>query len=203
MNIILMILLLLFLRDYFKDPIDNLYFQNPWRIFVGMRNTLYDIVSYKKEYNVDEYDGLYKIRENFSMIKKEFDKLSHDCPKTFMHELDEFLPKNPGYYALYCKNFPETFKLLESIPCVDMEITHFLVIEGPLYLCPHRAESNHLLRYQMTLYGTEHSFIEVETGQRLYHLPGQEFLFDHSRKHALSKHDKEKRVVLCLNIKRF
>ena len=29
--------------DYCKPPMDKLYFQNPWRPLVGMRNTLVDI----------------------------------------------------------------------------------------------------------------------------------------------------------------
>ena len=95
-------------------------------------------------------------------------------------------------------NSPRFMNLSRVYPA----LTHFLVIDGPLYPVPHRAEFNHLLRYQMTVEGTEHSYIETEHG-RFHHRGGQEFLFDHSRIHSLSKHDMSRRVVLCLNVKRF
>ena len=32
------------MRDFMIDPIDRLYFQNPWRPLVGIRNTLIDLL---------------------------------------------------------------------------------------------------------------------------------------------------------------
>ena len=200
--VVAMFLFLLFLKDYFKPPRDLLYFQNPWRPIIGIRNSLIDLFYYRSEYNVRDHAGLSKIKENFLMIRDEFKKVSPSVEKKFMHDLDPMFDKTQNYYALECDQFPRTYELIKSIPCVDLEMTHFLVIEGPLYLVPHRAEFNHLLRYQMTIEGTKHSYIETEYG-RFHHDEGQEFLFDHSRIHSLSKHDMSKRVVLCLNIKRF
>lgn len=70
-----MILFLLVLKDYLKPPRDRLYFRNPWRPFIGIRNSLIDLFYYKSKYNVRDYEGLSKIKENFLMIRDEFKKV--------------------------------------------------------------------------------------------------------------------------------
>jgi aspartyl/asparaginyl beta-hydroxylase (cupin superfamily) len=66
----------------------------------------------------------------------------------------------------------------------------------------HRAESNLMLRYHLTIKGGKHCVLYTSNGGHL-HSPGNDFLFDHSRFHRLVKRSLEKRVVLILDIHRF
>jgi aspartyl/asparaginyl beta-hydroxylase (cupin superfamily) len=66
----------------------------------------------------------------------------------------------------------------------------------------HRAESNLVLRYHLTIKGGKHCVLYTSNGGHL-HKPGKDFLFDHSRFHRLVKRSLEKRVVLILDIHRF
>ena len=178
----------------------SLFLKLPRKPNTWIRNSILDLFFYKPVYNVRDYKGLSEIKKNFLMIRDEFKKVSQKSEKKFIHDLDPIFTKNYNYYTIECEQFHKTYELIKSISCVNPDISYFLVTEGPLYMVPQRAEFNHLLRYHMTIEGTGHSHVETEYGC-FRHDEGEEFVFDYSRVHTMSKHDTSRRVVLCLNIK--
>ena len=192
----------LVLHDYLKSPIDTLYFQNPLRPLVGMRNTLVDMLYHKMDYNVLDYPNLWFVKANYNKILYEFEKGVDDAKKRYFHKLDPWFRKNEKYYYYEVKDFPEVQKIIDQIPCIDKETAKFAVIEGPMTIPAHRAESNLLLRYHLTIKGGKSCILHTEYDAH-NHTPGKDFLFDHSRFHRLVKRSLEKRVVLILDIHRF
>jgi len=199
---LLWIPVVLVLHDYLKSPIDRLYFQNPLRPLVGMRNTLVDLVFHKFDYNTLDYPNLWFVKANYNKILYEYEKGLGNAKKKYFHNLDPWFKKNKNYYYYEVRDFPEVQKIIDQVPCVDKETAKFAVIDGPMTIPAHRAESNLMLRYHLTIKGGKHCVLYTSNGGYL-HKPGKDFLFDHSRFHRLVKRSLEKRVVLILDIHRF
>ena len=198
----LLVPLMLVLYDFFKSPVDLLYFQNPLRPLIGMRNTLVDIICHKFDYNVMDYANLWFIKANYNKILHEFEKNESTTKRHYFHKLDPWFKKNKKYYYYKVSDFPEVQAIINQVPCVDKETAKFAVIEGPMTIPAHRAESNHMLRYHLTIKGGKHCVLYTADGGHL-HQPGSDFLFDHSRYHRLVKRSLQKRVVLILDVYRF
>jgi len=188
----------LLLNDYLKNPIDRLYFQKPLRPLVGIRNSLVDLFFYKPHYSVDDFPGLWRVQKHFFDIKDEYDRLYKNAQKWYFHDLDPWFDRNEKYYYYKIHDFPNIYAFLKSIPCVDHAM--IAVMEGPMSIPAHRAESNLQLRYHLTLEGTSNLNTEFEIHK---HEPGEDVLFDHARYHSVDKTDESKRVVLILDINRF
>ena len=77
----------LVLHDYLKSPIDRLYFQNPLRPIVGMRNTLVDLIYHKFEYHVLDYPNLWFVKANYNKILYEYEKGLGNAKKKYFHKL--------------------------------------------------------------------------------------------------------------------
>lgn len=199
---LLLVPVVLVLHDFLKSPIDLLYFQNPLRPFVGMRNTLVDLMCHKSEYDVLDYPNLWFAKANYNKILYEFDKHVTTTKKHYFHKLDPWFKKDNRYYYYKVSDFPEVQAIIDQIPCVDKETAKFAVIDGPMTIPPHRAESNLMLRYHLTIKGGKHCVLYTSSGGHL-HEPGKDFLFDHSRFHHLVKRSLQKRVVLILDVHRF
>ena len=191
----------LILHDYLKAPIDHLYFQNPWRPMVGMRNTIVDIVARSSNGEVWDYPGLWLIKFHFRKIQREFEEVSEKLEKQYFHDLDSWFVKNEKYYFYRVENFPLLKSLVDQIPCIHKETALFAVVEGPMTIAPHRAETNLLLRYHLTIEGGGDCTLYTENGPHV-HREGEEFLFDHARYHELTKTDQGRRVVLILDVHR-
>jgi aspartyl/asparaginyl beta-hydroxylase (cupin superfamily) len=189
-------------HDYMKAPIDNLYFNNWRRPFIGMRNTLIDVLMHSPEYSVWQFKGLHLIQKHYRDIRKEFEDVSKTLDKTMYHNLDVWFDKNDNYYQYRFNNFPKLKSLIKQIPCILEETASFAVMEGPVTIPPHRAETNALLRYHLTIMGDGDCTLYTENGPRV-HTEGEAFIFDHSRYHEVTKTGPGKRVVLILDIKRF
>lgn len=187
------------LYDFLKEPIDKLYFNNPRRVLVGLRNTIIDILFYQREYSV--YD-LYKIQLNFKSIKDEFNDIYPTLTKQYFHDTSEWFDKSYNYYYYKIDDFPVLFDILKTIKCVDLSTGVFAVIDGPLELVPHKGEVNTYLRYHLTIQSDNDSILETENDKHV-HRDGDVFIFDHSRYHLLSKTGQNKRITLILNLKRF
>lgn len=187
--------------DFTKDPIDRLYFQNPWRPVVGVRNALVDLVFWGSRHNIHDYPGLWTLQAHWKNIKREFDSMKESTPKYFFHDLDDWFPHNKNYYYYKIQDFPNLKKLVGRIPCVDKTTGVLAVMDGPSSLPPHRAESNLQLRYQLTLEGSGESVLRTKRGAHRQR-PGEAFLFDHGRYHAVENKGEGERVVLILDIKR-
>jgi len=187
--------------DFTKDPIDRLYFQNPWRPVVGVRNALVDLAFCASRHNIKDYPGLWTLEAHWKNIREEFHSLRDSVPKYFFHELDDWFPHNEKYYYHKIQDFPKLKRLVERIPCVDKTTGVLAIMEGPSSLPPHRAESNLQLRYQLTLEGTGDSVLLTKRGSHRQS-PGEAFLFDHGRYHAVENSGEGCRVVLILDIKR-
>ena len=196
------VIVVLIAYDFFKAPIDLLYFQNPWRPIVGIRNTLIDAFMHRRTYDHNAYPGLWKVKTNFYMIRREFYDVFPKIQKYYFHDLDKWFDKKNTYYYYKAEDFPKIYALLQSIPCVDETTAMFSVIEGPLVIPPHRAESNTQLRYHLTIESGKDCILETEYGTHM-HVTGEEFLFDHARYHALEKHGHARRVTLILDIRRY
>jgi hypothetical protein len=182
--------------DFCKPPMDKLYFQNPWRPLVGMRNTLVDIFCGAP----DAFD-LWPIGFHFGKIRREFLEREPHVEKHYFHDLDPWFPKNTAYYYYNVRDFPFLQSVIDTIPRVDKDTGVIAVIEGPMTIAPHRAESNLQLRYHMTLEGN--GGCNLHTWDRKYaHKTGDEFIFDHGRYHSLEKTDSERRVTLILDVNR-
>jgi len=185
--------------DFCKPPVDMLYFQNPWRPLVGMRNTLVDIFFGQRSY--EPFD-LWPIGFNFGKIRREFYERESHVQKRYFHDLDPWFPKNTGYYYYKVSDFPLLQSVVDTIPKVDKETGVIAVIEGPMTIAPHRAESNLQLRYHMTLEGSGDCTLSIRDSAHV-HKTGDEFMFDHARYHTLEKSGSNRRVTLILDVSRF
>jgi hypothetical protein len=185
--------------DFCKPPIDKLYFQNPWRPLVGMRNTLVDIFCGERVYH--PFD-LWPIGYNFGKIRREFFERERGVQRHYFHDMDPWFPKSTRYYYYKVRDFPFLQSVIDTIPKVDKETGVIAVIEGPMTIAPHRAESNLQLRYHMTLEGSGDCTLFLRD-QKHVHKTGDEFIFDHSRYHSLEKSGSERRITLILDVNRF
>ena len=186
------------LNDYLKSPIDRLYFQTPLRPLVGIRNSIIDLFFYKLHYSIDNFTGLWRVQKHFFDIKNEYDGLHENAQKYYFHDLSPWFEYNQNYYYYKIHDFPKLYAFLKTVPCVGHAM--IAVMEGPMSISAHRAESNLQLRYHLTLEGTSNLTTEFDIHQ---HKPGEDVLFDHSRYHSVDKTDQQKRVVLILDINRF
>lgn len=185
--------------DFCKAPMDKLYFQNPWRPLVGMRNTLVDLFYGKRDYY--PFD-LWEIGYNFGKIRKEFFQRAPTLKKEYFHDMDPWFSKNENYYYYKVRDFPFLQSIVDNIPSVDKETGVIAVIDGPLVIPPHRAESNLQLRYHMTLEGDGDCTLFTRRGRHVHKL-GEEFMFDHALYHSVQKSGSGRRVTLILDVNRF
>lgn len=198
---LLFVPLLLVFHDYMKAPIDKLYFTNPKRPLIGMRNTLIDIIKWSSRYSVNEHSGLWLVKAHYDKIRKEFQEVSKVAKKYLFHEADPWFDKNDNYYFYKVEDFPKLKSLIDQIPCIHKETALFAVIEGPIVIPPHRAETNLLLRYHLTIEGGGDCTLYTEKGKHR-HYEGEDFLFDHARYHEVTKTGQDRRVVLILDVHR-
>lgn len=195
------IILVLVMYDVMKFPVDRLYFNNPRRILMGIQNTLLDVLLYQSDYSVRAYPGLCLITSQYPAIRREFERVSRTAEKHMFHESDPWFEKNESYYFYRAEDFPLLRDMLIHTPCVHRETAVFAVSDGPLIIPPHRAESNSLLRYHLTIESGGDCTLYTEKGVHV-HRAGEDFLFDHSRYHEVVKTDAHRRVVLILDVKR-
>ena len=189
-------------HDVMKLPVDRLYFHNWKRPFVGMRNTMIDFIAHSPVYSSWNFKGLWLIKAHYKELRKEFEEVSKTLEKTMYHDLDPWFEKNDRYYRYTFENFPKLKSLIKQIPCINEDTASFAVVEGPMTIPPHRAETNHLLRYHITILGDGDCTLYTENGPHV-HREGEDLLFDHSRYHEVIKTGNGKRVVLILDVKRF
>ena len=190
--------MVLVLHDYLKAPIDCMYFSNPRRIMVGMQNTVVDILSVV---STPEIPGLWLIKAHYDKIRREFLEVSSVVERHLFHELDPWFDKNDGYYFYKVEDFPILKSLVDQIPSIHKETALFAVIDGPMTIAPHRAETNLLLRYHLTIEGG--GDCTLYTGRDPHkHREGEDFLFDHAKYHELVKTGNGRRVVLILDVHR-
>lgn len=192
---------LLVLHDYMKAPIDNLYFTNPKRPLVGIRNALIDFINWTHEYSVNNHPGLWLVKAHYENIREEFQEVSKVAKKYLFHEADPWFDKNDNYYFYKAEDFPKLKSLINQIPCIHKETALFAVVDGPMVIPPHRAETNLLLRYHLTIEGGGDCTLYTEKGRHC-HREGEDFLFDHARYHEVTKTDQGRRVVLILDVHR-
>jgi len=167
-----------------------------------MRNTLIDMIDWCSEYSVKNYPGLWLVKLHYDKIRKEFDEVSKSTEKYLFHELDPWFDVNPNYYYYKVEDFPLLKGLIDQIACIDKETAVFAVMDAPMSIAPHRAETNLLLRYHLTIESGGDCTLYTERGAH-EHKEGEEFLFDHARIHGVVKHGTQRRVVLILDVKRF
>jgi|TARA_B110000093_G_C12876441_1_gene369974 hypothetical protein len=196
---LILIPMVLVLHDYLKAPIDRMYFSNPRRIMVGMQNTVVDILSVV---STPEIPGLWLIKAHYDKIRREFLEVSSVVERHLFHELDPWFDKNDGYYFYKVEDFPILKSLVDQIPSIHKETALFAVIDGPMTIAPHRAETNLLLRYHLTIEGGGDCTLYTGRGPHK-HREGEDFLFDHAKYHELVKTGNGRRVVLILDVKRF
>jgi hypothetical protein len=195
---LILIPMVLVLHDYLKAPIDRMYFNNPRRIMVGMQNTVVDILSVV---STPEIPGLWLIKAHYDKIRREFLEVSSVVERHLFHELDPWFDKNDGYYFYKVEDFPILKSLVDQIPSIHKETALFAVIDGPMTIAPHRAETNLLLRYHLTIEGGGDCTLYTGRGPHK-HREGEDILFDHARYHELIKTDEGRRVVLILDVHR-
>ena len=195
---LILIPMVLVLHDYLKAPIDRMYFNNPRRIMVGMQNTVVDILSVV---STPEIPGLWLIKAHYDKIRREFLEVSSVVERHLFHELDPWFDKNDGYYFYKVEDFPILKSLVDQIPSIHKETALFAVIDGPMTIAPHRAETNLLLRYHITIEGGGDCTLYTGRGPHK-HREGEDFLFDHAKYHELVKTGNGRRVVLILDVHR-
>jgi len=198
---LLLIPIVMVVHDYMKAPIDKLYFSNWKRPMIGIRNTFIDILLYSKEYSTWNFKGLWLMKTHFKKIQKEFEEASKKLDKRFYHDLDPWFEKNEKYYYYKGEDFPLLKSLTDQIPSIYNWTCAFAVMEGPMTIPPHRAETNHLLRYHITIFGDGDCTLYTENGPHVHH-EGGDFIFDHSRYHEVVKTGDGRRVVLILDVHR-
>jgi hypothetical protein len=156
------------------------------------------MLMYKPVYEVDNYPGLWRMRLYFTEIRDSYRNNVDNAHKYYFHDMDAWFENNNNYYYYKIEDFPEINEIVKSIPCVSGGM--IAVMDGPITIPAHRAESNILLRYHLTIEGTSTLDTDYDTHE---HKPGQDFLFDHARYHKVDKTSSDKRVVLILDVKRF
>lgn len=191
-----LLILLLIAHDFFKYPIDTLYFRNPLRPLIGIRNTLIDIV-----YWGSAVPDLWMLKVYHKKIVDEYKKISKTLKKNYFHDLDPWFEKNQNYYFYKVKDFPVLKSLINQIPSIYKETALFAVMDGPITIPPHRAETNLLLRYHLTIEGGDDCTLYTETGKHI-HKNGEDFIFDHAKYHEVVKTGWDTRVVLILDVYR-
>lgn len=201
MWILLLLFSVLVLYDFMKFPIDRLYFNNPWRILMGIQNTLSEWCMYRSTYSVYDYPGLWRVTLQYPTIRREFENVSQTAKKHAFHEADPWFEKNDAYYFYKVEDFPVLYEMISGIPCIHKETALFAVSDGPMIIPPHRAESNSLLRYHLTIESSGACTLYTDMGAH-EHVEGEYFLFDHSRYHEVVKTDAHRRVVLILDVYR-
>ena len=184
--------------DYFKNPIDRLYFSRPLRPLVGIRNTIIDMFCHKPFYYPKDYSDLWIIRLYYRELRDAVFSGMKEAKKYYFHDDDSWFEKNDNYYYYKIEDFPLIKRRIDKIPRVVGGVIS--VMEGPMTIPPHRAEHNLYLRYHLTLEGTSTLDTEYETHE---HKPGEDLLFDHSRYHTVRKTTDDRRIVLILDVKRF
>jgi aspartyl/asparaginyl beta-hydroxylase (cupin superfamily) len=122
---------------------------------------------------------------------------------SFFHDLDPWFDKNDHYFYYKVESFPNLKRFIGTIPCIHPETAVFAIMDGPVRIPPHRAESNWLLRYHLTIEAVPGECTLYTHSGAHDHLEGDSFLFDHSRYHEVSKRGPGRRVVLILDMKRF
>ena len=185
---------LLVLHDYMKAPIDNLYFTNPKRPLVGIRNALIDFINWTHEYSVNNHPGLWLVKAHYENIREEFQEVSWWLRNTSSTKLTWF-DKNDNTTLL--KTF-QIKSLINQIPSSTKRL--------PIRRCrwsdgipPH---GNKLVtRIHLTIEGGGDCTLYTEKG-RHRHCEGEDFLFDHARYHEVTKTDLGRRVVLILDVHR-
>ena len=142
------------------------------------------------------------MKAHYDKIREEFQKVSNTAKKHLFHEADPWFDENDNYYFYKVEDFPKLKSLINQIPCIHEETAIFAVIEGPMVIPPHRAETNLLLRYHLTIEGGGDCALYTDRGGHA-HSEGEDFLFDHAKYHELVKTGPDRRVVLILDVKRF
>lgn len=198
MWVLLLAPMFLVLHDYLKTPIDRLYFNNPRRILMGMQNTVVDILC---AMGTPEPPGLWLIKAHYEKIRDEFQRVSPNLKRHFFHDIDTWFDKNDGYYFYKVEDFPVLNSLVNQIPSIHKETALFAVAEGPMVIPPHRAESNWLLRYHLTIESGGDCTLYTTKGVHK-HCDGEDFLFDHAKYHEVVKRGQGRRVVLILDVYR-
>lgn len=201
MRLLVLIPMIMIIYDYFKLPIDRLYFTNPRRPLTGIQNTIRDVLNWCAKHEVKNYPGLILMRMHFNQIREEFDSISSTLEKKFYHDKDPWFEKNENYYYYSIDKFPKLYSLVKQIPKINPEVAAFAVIEGPMIIHPHRAESNEYLRYQLTIHGEGDCKLISESGEFIQN-EGEDFFFDHGRYHELIKTGEGRRVLLILDVHR-
>jgi hypothetical protein len=199
---LLLIPVVMVIHDYMKAPIDKLYFSNWKRPMIGIRNTFIDVLLYSRDYSTWNFKGLWLVKTHFKKLQKEFEDVSKKIDKHYYHDLDPWFEKNEKYYYYKGEDFPLLKSLIDQIPSIYKWTCAFAVMEGPMTIPPHRAETNHLLRYHITIIGDGDCTLYTENGPHV-HREGEDFLFDHSRYHEVIKTGNDKRVVLIIDVNRF
>jgi hypothetical protein len=184
--------------DYFKNPIDRLYFHKPLRPLVGIRNTLLDMLLYKPFYHPNDFNDLWILKLYHREILDSVYSGMKNVKKYYFHDDDKWFDETEKYYYYKLEDFPLIKSRMDKIPCVVGGM--IAVMEGPMHIPPHRAEHNLYLRYHLTLEGTSTLTTEYETHE---HKAGEHMIFDHSRYHKVEKTTDDRRIVLILDIKRF
>jgi hypothetical protein len=199
---VILVSFFLVLHDYLKAPIDRLYFRKPLRPLVGMRNTVIDILNWGSKCSVNDYPGLWLVKAHYDKIREEFKEVSKTAETHLFHELDPWFDINPNYYYYKVEDFPVLNGLIKQIPCICDDTAVFAVMDSPMSIAPHRAETNLWLRYHLTIEGGGDCTLYTERESH-EHKEGEDFLFDHAKIHSVTKKGTQKRVVLILDIKRF
>ena len=191
--------ILLMVYDYMKDPIDRLYFTNPIRPFVGMCNTFMDFFVYPSK---PHFQRVWLLNVYFPWIRRVFMEQTGTVKKHMFHDLDPWFDVNTAYTYQKVEDFPELKRFIDTIPCIHPETAVFAIMDGPVRIPPHRAESNWLLRYHLTIQSEPGDCTLYTSAGAHDHVEGESFIFDHSRYHEVTKHGPNRRVVLILDIKR-
>lgn len=166
-----------------------------------MRNTLIDIIHWGAQPSVKDFPGLWLLRFHFEKIADEYKKVSKNIEKQYFHDIDPWFEKNENYYFYRVKDFPILKSLIDQIPSIYKETAVFAVMDGPITIAPHRAETNLLLRYHMTIEDGGDCTLYTDTGSHV-HRRGEDFIFDHARYHSVTKSGSGRRVALILDIHR-
>ena len=80
--------------DYFKNPIDRLYFSRPLRPLVGIRNTLIDMFCHRPFYYPKDYSDLWIIRLYYRELRDAVLSGMKDAKKYYFHDDDSWFEKN-------------------------------------------------------------------------------------------------------------
>jgi len=191
------------------------------RIFLFLFNVLFFSHRKGKALNIDKdtfFPDSVLLETNWQVIANELAHVvssSGELPK--LHDVDKvhdkisfdegpawrtiMLKAYDAWFMENCERFPETYKLMKNMSCVETAMIN--ILEPHVKIPPHTGKFSGVLRYHLGLsIPTDGECYLTVDGERYHWKNGEGVLFDDTYVHSVENNTNEFRAVLLLDIKK-